>query len=121
MQLGSIFKEQQIYRIDHYLAKEMIQNILAFRFSNNLFEQNWSNESIESIHLKLWETLGVEERGSFYDKVGTLRDVGQNHLLQMLAFVTMEEPKQLTFDFLNCDFVANCNLVLFTPCLYNCE
>lgn len=100
MQLGSIFKEQQIYRIDHYLAKEMIQNILAFRFSNNLFEQNWSNESIESIHLKLWETLGVEERGSFYDKVGTLRDVGQNHLLQMLAFITMEEPKRLTADFI---------------------
>ena len=100
MLLGRIFKEQQIYRIDHYLAKEMIQNILTFRFSNNLFESNWSNESIESIHLKLWETLGVEERGSFYDKVGTLRDVGQNHLLQMLAFVTMEEPAQPQADYI---------------------
>jgi glucose-6-phosphate 1-dehydrogenase len=98
--LGTIFKEQQIYRIDHYLAKEMIQNILAFRFSNNLFEQNWSNETIESIQLKLWETLGVEERGAFYDKVGTLRDVGQNHLLQMLAFITMEEPLQLKAEFI---------------------
>lgn len=94
--LGSIFKEIQIYRIDHYLAKEMIQNILTFRFSNNLFEQNWSNEAIESIEIKVWEDLGVEERGSFYDGVGALRDVGQNHLLQMLAFITMDEPFNLT-------------------------
>jgi 6-phosphogluconate dehydrogenase len=70
----------------------MIQNILTFRFSNNLFEANWSNETIESIDIRLWENLGVEERGSFYDGVGALRDVGQNHLLQMLAFVTMDEP-----------------------------
>lgn len=92
MLLGNMFKEVQIYRIDHYLAKEMIQNILTFRFSNNLFEANWSNETIESIDIRLWENLGVEERGSFYDGVGALRDVGQNHLLQMLAFVTMDEP-----------------------------
>jgi glucose-6-phosphate 1-dehydrogenase len=96
--LGSIFKEVQIYRIDHYLAKEMIQNILTFRFSNNLFEQNWTNETIDSIDVKLWEDLGVEERGSFYDKVGALRDVGQNHLLQMLAFITMDEPAHLNAD-----------------------
>ncbi len=90
--LGKLFREVQIYRIDHYLAKEMLQNILAFRFSNNLFEKNWSNEAIERIDIKLWEKLGVEERGVFYDSIGALRDVGQNHLLQMLALVTMELP-----------------------------
>lgn len=94
--LGSMFKEIQIYRIDHYLAKEMIQNILTFRFSNNLFESNWSRESIERIDIRLWEDIGVEERGNFYDGVGALRDVGQNHLLQMLAFVTMDEPSSAT-------------------------
>jgi glucose-6-phosphate 1-dehydrogenase len=96
MLLGKMFKEQQIYRIDHYLAKEMIQNILTFRFSNNLFEPTWNKENIESIEVKVWEELGVEERGSFYDKVGAFRDVGQNHLLQMLAFITMDAPTDLT-------------------------
>ncbi len=90
--LDKLFKEEQIYRIDHYLAKEMLQNILVFRFSNNLFESAWDEELIESIHVRLWESIGVEERGGFYDGVGALRDVGQNHLLQMLALVTMEKP-----------------------------
>ena len=90
--LGKLFKEEQIYRIDHYLAKEMLQNILSFRFSNNLFERSWDKLSIDKIEIRLWETLGVEERGSFYDGVGALRDVGQNHLLQILALITMEHP-----------------------------
>ena len=94
--LGKLFQENQIYRIDHYLAKEMMQNILAFRFSNNLFELAWGNELIESIRIRLIEEIGVEERGEFYDSVGALRDVGQNHLLQMLAFVTMDAP--MSFD-----------------------
>ncbi len=90
--LGKLFQETQIYRIDHYLAKEMLQNILMFRFSNNIFEQTWNNQSIEQIHARLWETIGVEDRGSFYDGVGALRDVGQNHLLQMIALITMDHP-----------------------------
>ena len=90
--LGKLFNEIQIYRIDHYLAKEMLQNILAFRFSNNLFEMNWGNELIEKIHIRLLEKIGVEKRGSFYDGVGAFRDVGQNHLLQMAALVTMDHP-----------------------------
>lgn len=94
--LNELFKEEQIYRVDHYLGKEMIQNILAFRFSNNIFEQSWSNKFIESIEIKLWEDKGVEDRGAFYDRVGALRDVGQNHLLQMLALMTMDNP--MTFD-----------------------
>ena len=91
--LGKLFKESQVYRIDHYLAKEMLQNILTFRFSNNLFEIPWGNQLIESIHIKVLEKIGVEKRGVFYDGVGALRDVGQNHLLQMLALVTMEHPE----------------------------
>lgn len=90
--LARLFKEEQIYRIDHYLAKEMLQNILSFRFSNNILEEGWNNRFIESIHVRLLETVGVEGRGAFYDGVGALRDVGQNHLLQMLAFVTMDNP-----------------------------
>jgi glucose-6-phosphate 1-dehydrogenase len=90
--LARLFKEEQIYRIDHYLAKEMVQNILAFRFSNGIFEQSWNKDFIERIHIRLWEDKGVESRGRFYDAVGTLRDVGQNHILQMLAFLTMENP-----------------------------
>lgn len=91
--LASLFAEEQIYRIDHYLAKEMLQGILNFRFTNNLFETAWDRTAIESIEVVLHETLGVEKRGRFYDGVGALRDVGQNHLLQMLALVTMDQPE----------------------------
>ncbi len=90
--LGTLFREEQVYRIDHYLAKEMLQGVLNFRFINNLFESAWSAQAIERIDIFLHETLGVEARGAFYDGVGALRDVGQNHLLQMLALVTMEQP-----------------------------
>ncbi len=90
--LGRLFKESQIYRIDHYLGKEMLQNILAFRFSNNLFEQNWDSKTIEKIRVLALEKLDAGARGGFYDKIGALRDYGQNHLLQMLSLVTMEHP-----------------------------
>jgi glucose-6-phosphate 1-dehydrogenase len=93
--LARLFKEEQIYRIDHYLAKETFQNILAFRFANDLFESAWSNEHIERINIREWENVGAEDRGSFYESVGALRDVGQNHLLQMLALTTMDEPRGL--------------------------
>lgn len=93
--LSKLFKEEQIYRIDHYLAKEMLQNILTFRFSNNLFEGEWDNTFVERINIRTWETIGAEGRGQFYDSVGALRDVGQNHLLQMLALVTMNRPETL--------------------------
>lgn len=95
MLLGKLFKEEQIYRIDHYLAKEMLQNIINFRFNNNLLEKSWDRHSIERVEIRLWEKIGVERRGKFYDGVGALRDVGQNHLLQMLALITMEEPLAL--------------------------
>ena len=96
--LASLFREEQIYRIDHYLAKEMLQGILAFRFHNDLLESTWDRDGIERIDISLLETIGVEKRGRFYDGVGALRDVGQNHLLQMLALVTMEQPETLDAD-----------------------
>ncbi|MEX0917347.1 MAG: glucose-6-phosphate dehydrogenase [Candidatus Paceibacterota bacterium] len=90
------FTEEQIYRIDHYLFKEIIQGIENFRFSNNLFEGQWDNTNIERIDVRLLETIGVKDRGDFYDTVGALRDVGQNHLLEMLAAITMEYPSEMT-------------------------
>ncbi len=94
--LGSLFKEEQIFRIDHYVAKEAIQNILSFRFANTLTQQAWTKETISHIRIKMFETLDVSNRGSFYDGIGALRDVGQNHLLQLLALVTMDEPEEFT-------------------------
>src|SRR3990167_9756861 len=96
--LSQLFKEEQIYRIDHYLAKEMLQNILTFRFANNLLEPSWNNKYVERIDIRLREKIGVEERGAFYDGLGALIDVGQNHLLQMLAFVTMDRPTHFNAD-----------------------
>ncbi len=87
------FKQEQIYRIDHYLGKEMVQGIMNFRFSNNLLEHAWNNKSIERIDMKLWEDIGAEDRGPFYETVGALRDVGQNHMLEMVALLTMDFPK----------------------------
>lgn len=96
--LGKLFDERQIFRIDHYMAKEALADILSFRFSNSLFEPLWNKEHIEKIEVKFFETLGMEGRGKFYDEIGALRDVGQNHMLQMLAFATMENPGKLDAD-----------------------
>lgn len=90
--LGKLFKEEQIFRIDHYLAKEVLQDVLMFRFSNLIFEPLWNNKYIERVEIVLAEKHGVGSRGAFYNENGALRDVGQNHLLQMLAFVAMEDP-----------------------------
>jgi glucose-6-phosphate 1-dehydrogenase len=92
LMLSKLFREDQIFRIDHYLAKETLQNIIAFRFSNVLFEPIWNNAYVEKIEVKMFEKEGVTERGDFYDKTGALRDVGQNHILQMLSLATMEDP-----------------------------
>lgn len=93
--LGALFAEEQIFRIDHYLAKEAMQNIVSFRFSNGLFEPLWNRKHIERVEIMLLQKDGVADRGAFYDSVGALRDVGQNHLLQMLALAAMEHPKKL--------------------------
>lgn len=86
------FDETQIFRIDHYLAKETAQNILTFRFENPLFESIWNSKHVASIRIAAIETIGIEGRGSFYDQTGALRDIIQSHLLQVLALITMERP-----------------------------
>src|SRR5690606_14010209 len=85
----------EIFRIDHYLGKEMVQNIQVLRFSNSFFEPLWNNKHIANVQITLSETVGVEERGGYYDKSGALRDMGQNHMLQMLAMIAMEPPSRL--------------------------
>lgn len=90
--LGQLFREEQIYRIDHYLGKETVQNILAFRFSNSFLRDSWDENAIESISIVLHEKKGIQGRGAFYEGIGALRDVGQNHLLQLLALFLMENP-----------------------------
>ncbi|MFB9324890.1 glucose-6-phosphate dehydrogenase [Paenibacillus aurantiacus] len=94
-QLSQVFSEEQIYRIDHYLGKEMVQNIQVLRFSNAFFEPLWNNKHIANVQITLAETVGVEERGGYYDKSGALRDMVQNHLLQMLSMIAMEPPSRL--------------------------
>ncbi len=94
--LGTVLDERQIYRIDHYLGKETVQNILVFRFANGIFEPIWNRQYIDHVQITVAETLGVEHRGLYYDQAGALRDMVPNHLLQILAFVAMEPPN--TFD-----------------------
>jgi glucose-6-phosphate 1-dehydrogenase len=90
--LTALVPEERLYRIDHFLGKEPVQDIMYLRFSNALFEPVWSREHVESIQVTMAEDFGVDGRGAFYDGVGALRDVVQNHILQVLALVTMEPP-----------------------------
>jgi glucose-6-phosphate 1-dehydrogenase len=94
--LANIFEERQIYRVDHYLGKETMQNMIAFRFANSIFEPVWNNKHIDQVQITWAEKEGVRTRGKFFDGIGILRDVGQNHLLQMLATVAMEQPKSFS-------------------------
>jgi len=95
-QLAKAFAEQQIFRIDHYLAKDTVQNVLAFRFSNSLFEPVWNRNLVETIQITVAEKEGIGKRAGYYDQNGAVRDIIQNHMLQLLALVTMEPPT--TFD-----------------------
>ncbi len=90
--LTRLFRESQVYRIDHYLGKETVQNILAFRFANALFEPIWDRRYIDHVQVTMAEQVGIEHRGSYYDHAGALRDMVQNHLLQILCLVAMEPP-----------------------------
>jgi glucose-6-phosphate 1-dehydrogenase len=94
-QAQEYFTEEQIYRIDHYLAKETAQNILTFRFKNPLFEQVWDRHSIAYMQITVAETLGVAGREDFYEQTGALRDMVQSHLLQLMSLTTMEQPENL--------------------------
>ena len=90
--LQSVFRESQVYRIDHYLGKETVQNILAFRLANGIFEPIWNRNYIDHVQLTVAETLGVDRRGGYYDQIGAFRDVVENHMLQLLSIVAMEPP-----------------------------
>ncbi|MGZ3422730.1 MAG: glucose-6-phosphate dehydrogenase [Polyangiales bacterium] len=90
--LLSVFAEKQVFRIDHYLGKETVQNLLVFRFANSIFEPLWSREHVEQVQITVAEDIGVEGRGNFYEEAGALRDVVQNHLLQIMSIAAMEAP-----------------------------
>ena len=98
--VSSLFNEKQIYRIDHYLGKQTVQNILALRFANGIVEPTWNHTFVDHVQIQLLEKDNVTVRGAFYDGVGALRDVVQNHMLQMLAFVAMEQPKSFNAEHL---------------------
>jgi glucose-6-phosphate 1-dehydrogenase len=97
-QVGLVFDEAQTYRIDHYLGKETVQNLLALRFANTIFERLWNVDVIDHVQITVAETGGVEQRGGYYDRAGALRDMVQNHILQLLCLVAMEPPVSLDAD-----------------------
>ncbi len=96
--VSAVFREEQIYRIDHYLGKELVENIAIFRFGNSLFEDIWNKKYVENVQIVLSETVGVETRAEYYEKTGTVRDMIQNHILQILSLVAMEAPREFTAD-----------------------
>jgi len=105
----SVLREDQIFRVDHYLGKELVQNILTLRFANEIFASSWHEQTIDHIQITVSETLGVEKRAGYYDRSGAVRDMVQNHLLQLLSFVAMEPPREETADALRDAAVAVMN------------
>ncbi|QFP41734.1 glucose-6-phosphate dehydrogenase [Borrelia miyamotoi] len=99
--LYSVFKEEQIYRIDHYLGKETVQNIFTFRFGNSIFENIWNNRYVDFVQITVAEEVGIDGRAEYYDSFGALRDMIQNHILQLLSLVAMEPPISFNADFIH--------------------
>ena len=97
-EVGKVFRESQVYRIDHYLGKETVRNLMVFRFGNSLFEPIWNRRYVDHIQITVAESLGIENRGAFYEETGAARDVLQNHLLQLVSLVGMEPPAAFQAD-----------------------
>jgi len=97
-EVGKVFREQQVYRIDHYLGKETVRNLLVFRFGNGIFEPIWNRRHIDHVQITVAESIGIETRGAFYEETGASRDFLQNHLLQLLSLVAMEPPTTFEAD-----------------------
>src|SRR5207244_4940697 len=97
-EVHEVFDEEQVYRIDHYLGKETVQNILVFRFANSVFEPIWNRRYIDHVQITVAETLGIEGRGAYFDEAGALRDMVENHMLQVLCLTAMEAPLSLEGD-----------------------
>jgi len=100
MCIAKLFNERQVYRIDHFLTKEVVSNIALVRFANCVFEPLWNNQFIDHVQIILSETIGIQERGGYYDRYGALCDVVQNHMLELLALVGMEAPEKLTGEYI---------------------
>ena len=97
-QVHKVFAEHQVYRIDHYLGKETVQNVMVLRFANSIFEPIWNRNYIDHVQITAAEGLTVEHRAAYYDSVGVLRDMFQNHLLQLMTLTAMEAPAQFEAD-----------------------
>jgi len=97
-EVSKVFRETQVYRIDHYLGKETVRNLMVFRFGNGIFEPLWNRRYVDHVQITMAESIGVEERGSFYEETGATRDVLQNHMLQLLSLVAMEPPATFEAD-----------------------
>jgi glucose-6-phosphate 1-dehydrogenase len=117
-ELGQIFGESEIYRIDHYLGKEMVKNIHALRFANHVFSALWNREHISNVQITFKEAFGVQGRGGYFDKEGIIRDVMQNHLIQILLYVAMDRPVSFDQEDVKVEKVSlslhHCMVVAFT-------
>ena len=97
-EVGKVFREKQVYRIDHYLGKETVRNLMVFRFGNGIFEPLWNRRYVDHVQITVAESIGVESRGAFYEETGASRDFLQNHLMQLLSLVAMEPPAAFEAD-----------------------
>ena len=114
-EVGKVFRESQVYRIDHYLGKETVRNLLVFRFGNGIFEPLWNRRYVDHVQITVAESIGIENRGAFYEQTGASRDVLQNHLLQLVSLVAMEPPATFEANALRDEKVKVLRAIEITP------
>ena len=114
-EVGRVFRESQVYRIDHYLGKETVRNLLVFRFGNGIFEPLWNRRYVDHVQITVAESIGIEDRGSFYEQTGASRDVLQNHLLQLVSLIAMEPPATFEADALRDEKVKVLRAISVAP------